>query len=91
MGEAEAATISVVGVNPYLATEALDDELTDGEPKSASLCLFVELLEPGEYLLLLCQRDAAAGILHGEERFVCGGEAEREVDVFVGGKNGGVD
>ena len=91
MCEAETGTSRVAGVNPYLTPETLDGELADGEAQSAALRLFVELLEALEYLLLLLQRDAAAGVLDAEERLTGGGEAEREVDVALGGELGGVD
>ena len=67
MGKAEACPVVVVGINPDMASQLLDDELADGEAQSATLGQLVELLKAVEHLVVLIGGDTTARIGHTEE------------------------
>ena len=79
MGEAESRALVIIGVNPYLAPETLDDVSAYRESESRALCVFVDFLEPVEHLLALVGGYAASRVGDGKVGHVvlCG---EREGD-----------
>ena len=91
MGEAEAGTLRIAGVNPYLSAHFIDDELADREAQAAAADLFMHLLKKGEDFRLLLQGDAAARIGYAELGGVLVAEGQTEGDRALAGKLRGVD
>ena len=91
MGEAEAGTLRIAGVNPNLTTYFFHDELADREAQAATANLFVHLFKAGEDLRLLLQGDAATRIGYAELRGVFIAKGQAEGDRALAGELRGVD
>ena len=84
MGEAESRPLVVVWVNPYFASQSLDDESAYRQSDTGALVAFVSFLKTIEYRLALVGCNAASGVGNGKLRHIVL-YAEREGDgAFLG-------